>query len=153
MPTHAERRVLPYSPKQLYDLVAGVDLYPEFLPWCKAARIRERKPNLLVADLVIGFKVFRERFTSRVTLDPEGGRIDVTYAEGPFKFLKNHWVFLDHPEGCEIDFYVDFEFRSKILQAAMEALFHQAVKRMVGAFEQRAQALYGQTDQVKAAPF
>lgn len=152
MPTHAERRVLPYSPEQLYDLVAGVDLYPEFLPWCKAARIRERKPNLLVADLVIGFKVFRERFSSRVALDPEHGRIDVTYAEGPFKFLKNHWVFLDHPEGCEIDFYVDFEFRSKILQAAMEALFHQAVKRMVGAFEQRAQALYGQPDQVTAAP-
>ena len=152
MPTHAERRVLPYSPKQLYDLVAGVEFYPEFLPWCKAARIRERTPGLLVADLVIGFKVFRERFTSRVSLDPEGGRIDVTYAEGPFKFLKNHWVFLDHPEGCEIDFYVDFEFRSKILQAAMEALFHQAVKRMVGAFEQRARALYGETDQLKAAP-
>ena len=143
MPRHSERRVLAYSPEQLYKLVAEVERYPEFLPWCRAARIRERKPNLLVADLVIGFKVFRERFTSRVKLDPSGRRIDVTYAEGPFKFLENHWLFLAHPEGCEIDFYVDFEFRSKILQKVMEGLFHEAVKRMVGAFETRAKALYG----------
>ncbi len=143
MPRHSERRVLAYSPEQLYQLVSEVERYPEFLPWCRAARIRERKPNLLVADLVIGFKVFRERFTSRVKLDPSGRRIDVTYAEGPFKFLENHWLFLAHPEGCEIDFYVDFEFRSKILQKVMEGLFHEAVKRMVGAFETRAKALYG----------
>ena len=143
MPRHSERRVLAYSPEQLYKLVAEVERYPEFLPWCRAARIRERKPNLLVADLVIGFKVFRERFTSRVKLDPSGRRIDVTYAEGPFKFLENHWLFLAHPDGCEIDFYVDFEFRSKILQKVMEGLFHEAVKRMVGAFETRAKALYG----------
>ena len=143
MPRHSERRVLAYSPEQLYQLVSEVERYPEFLPWCRAARIRERKPNLLVTDLVIGFKVFRERFTSRVKLDPSGRRIDVTYAEGPFKFLENHWLFLAHPEGCEIDFYVDFEFRSKILQKVMEGLFHEAVKRMVGAFETRAKALYG----------
>jgi coenzyme Q-binding protein COQ10 len=97
-----------------------------------------------VADLIIGFKVFRERFTSRVTLDPEGNRIDVEYTEGPFKYLKNHWIFREHPQGCEIDFYVDFEFRSKLLQKTIELLFNEAVKRMVGAFETRAKQLYGE---------
>ncbi len=144
MPTHAEKRVLPYTPRQLYDLVADIERYPEFLPWCVAARIRQREADLVVADLVIGFKVFRERFTSRVKLNPEASRIDVAYTEGPFKYLDNHWLFAPHPEGCEIDFYVDFEFRSRILQKAIAVLFSEAVRRMVGAFEARAQALYGQ---------
>ena len=143
MPRHEERRVLAHSPQQLYTLVAEVQHYPEFLPWCLAVRIRERKEKLLVADLVIGFKVFRERFTSRVELDPDALRIDVTYAEGPFRYLQNHWIFNPHPKGCEIDFYVDFEFRSKIMQSVMQALFHEAVKRMVRAFEARAQDIYG----------
>lgn len=143
MPTHAEKRVLPYTPKQLYDLVADIERYPEFLPWCLAARIRKREGNLVVADLVIGFKMFRERFTSRVHLDPEGRRIHVTYAEGPFRYLNNHWIFEDHPDGCAIDFYVDFEFHSRILQKAIEVLFSEAVRRMVGAFEARARTLYG----------
>ena len=146
MPTHAEKRVLPYTPEQLYDLVADIERYPDFLPWCMAARIRKREANLVVADLVIGFKVFRERFTSRVSLDPAGPRIHVAYAEGPFKYLNNHWVFERHAEGCEIDFYVDFEFRSRILQKAIEVLFSEAVRRMVGAFEARAQSLYGAAD-------
>ena len=144
MPIHAEQRVLAYTPDQLYGLVADVERYPEFLPWCLAARIRRREKNLIVADLVIGFRMIRERFTSRVGLDEAGRRIDVVYAEGPFKYLNNHWVFQDHPEGCLIDFYVDFEFRSKLLQKMMEALFHEAVKRMVHAFESRAHALYGE---------
>lgn len=143
MPTHAEQRVLPYTPQQLFELVADIERYPEFLPWCMAARIRKREENLVIADLVIGFKVFRERFTSRVMLDPAGGRIDVAYTEGPFKYLNNHWVFEAHPEGCRIDFYVDFEFRSRILQKAIEILFHEAVRRMVSAFEARAGVLYG----------
>jgi coenzyme Q-binding protein COQ10 len=142
--THAEKRILPYRPDQLYALVAGIEHYPKFLPWCVGARIRERSAQLVVADLIIGFKVFRERFTSRVTLDPEGRRIDVEYTEGPFKYLKNHWIFLDHPQGCEIDFYVDFEFRSKLLQKTIELLFNEAVRRMVGAFETRAKQLYGE---------
>ena len=87
--------------------------------------------------------MFRERFTSRVRLDEIGRRIDVTYAEGPFRYLNNHWVFEPHPDGCLIDFYVDFEFRSKLLQKLVEALFHEAVRRMVGAFEGRARDLYG----------
>lgn len=144
MPTHAEKRILPYTPDQLYALVAGVEHYPKFLPWCLGARIRERSERLMVADLIIGFKMFRERFTSRVTLSPEAKRIDVEYTDGPFKYLKNHWIFLPHPHGCEIDFYVDFEFRSKLLQKTIELLFNEAVKRMVGAFETRARQLYGE---------
>jgi coenzyme Q-binding protein COQ10 len=144
VPTHAEKRILPYRPDQLYALVAGIEHYPKFLPWCVGARIRERSAHVVVADLIIGFKVFRERFTSRVTLDPEAKRIDVEYTDGPFKYLKNHWIFHPHPDGCEIDFYVDFEFRSKLLQKTIELLFNEAVKRMVGAFETRAKQLYGE---------
>jgi len=143
MPTHGEKRVIGYSPKKLYDLVADIERYPEFLPWCRNARIRKRDGNIVVADLVIGFKMFRERFTSRVELQPERHRIDVTYAEGPFRYLNNHWVFEDHPRGCAIDFYVDFEFRSRLLQKAIQPLFSEAVRRMVTAFESRARALYG----------
>ena len=143
MPTHDERRVIGHSPRQLYDLVADVERYPEFLPWCMAARVRRREGNVVVADMVIGFKMIRERFTSRVTVDPERLRVDVAYLDGPFRHLDNHWIFEDHPEGCLIDFYVDFAFRSKILQGMMEALFHEAVRRMVAAFETRAHALYG----------
>ncbi len=146
MPTHAEQRVLGYSPEQLYGLVADIERYPEFLPWCIAVRIKRRESSLVVADLVIGFKMLRERFTSRVTLDKAGRRIDVVYVEGPFKYLNNHWTFADHPEGCLIDFYVDFEFRSKLLQKIMQPLFHEAVRRMVQAFETRAHALYGKSD-------
>lgn len=142
MPTHAEQRVLPYTPEQLFALVADIERYPEFLPWCIGARIKERQPNLVVADLIIGFKVFRERFASRVVLDPPG-KIDVTYAEGPFRYLDNHWTFERAPEGCRIGFFVDFEFKSRLMQKVIEVLFSEAVRRMVGAFEKRACDLYG----------
>jgi coenzyme Q-binding protein COQ10 len=143
MPTHAEHRRLPYTPEQLFDLVADVERYPEFLPWCLGARIRERKGSTITADLLIGFRMVRERFTSRVVLD-RPGRIDVSYSEGPFRYLNNHWDFIRQPDGsCLIDFYVDFEFRSRLLQKIIEVLFHEAVKRMVGAFEGRARQLYG----------
>ncbi len=143
MPTHAEKRVLPYTPEQLFDLVAQIERYPEFLPWCVAARIRSREGSSVVADLVIGFKMIRERYTSRVTLD-RPRRIDVTYLEGPLKHMNNHWVFTPHQSGgTEIDFFVDFEFHSKVLQALIGALFHEALRRLVGAFEARARQLYG----------
>ena len=142
MPTHAEQRLLPYTPEQLFDLVADVERYPEFLPWCLAARVRERKGNVITADLLIGFKMVRERFTSRVVLD-RPHRIDVSYAEGPFRYLNNHWEFIPQPGGCLIDFCVDFEFRSRMLQKVIAVLFNEAVKRMVGAFEARARQLYG----------
>ena len=152
MPIHKEKRVLPYNPSQLYELVIDIERYPEFLPWCQGARIRTRQEDLIVADLIIGFRMFRERFTSRVKPDPAAQRIDVTYAEGPFKYLENHWVFEDHPQGCQIDFYVDFEFRSKLLQKLIESLFHEAVRRMVHAFETRADALYGPPDRAPSTP-
>lgn len=143
MTTHAERRHLPYSQKQLFDLVADVNRYPEFLPWCVAARVRNQKGNELNADLVIGFKMVREKFTSRVTLMAPD-RIDVVYTEGPFKYLNNHWIFeVAEDGGTVIDFFVDFEFRSKMLQALIGALFNEAVGMMVAAFEKRARQLYG----------
>ena len=142
MPTHAETRLLPFTPEQLFDLVADVERYPEFLPWCIAARVRERRDNVIHADLVIGFKVFRERFTSRVTLD-RVRRIDVVYTEGPLKYLNNHWIFEPAAGGCRIDFYVDFEFRSRLLQKKIGVVFNEAVRHMVRAFEQRARRLYG----------
>lgn len=143
MPTHAEKRHLPYRPDQLYELVAGVERYPEFLPWCKAARITRREGDLFFADLVVAFKMFRERFSSKVTLMPKTG-VDVEYIEGPFRYLNNHWRFDPAPDGhCIVDFYVDFEFRSRILQNLIGLLFNEAVSRMVGAFEARARDLYG----------
>lgn len=151
MPTFAETRVLPYSPRQLFDLVADVERYPEFLPWCLAARIRSREGSVVRADLVIGFKMVRERFTSIVQLDPPK-RIEVAYAEGPFRYLNNHWVFEPTEDGgCKIDFWVDFEFRNRMLQKIIEVLFNEAVRRMVAAFEGRARALYGDDGRLLAA--
>ena len=143
MTKHAETRIMSHRPEHLYDLVADVRKYPEFLPWCLASRIRSEDDEMLIADLIIGFQMFKERFTSHVRLDDKAMEIHVEYAEGPFKYLKNRWRFLDHPDGCEIDFYVDFEFNSRILQTVIESLFTEAVKKMVGAFEARADALYG----------
>jgi len=143
MPTHAEKRVLPHTPEQMFKLVADVERYPEFLPWCVGTRIKKREGNSIVADMAVGYKMFRERFTSRVDLD-HPKRIDVTYFEGPFSYLNNHWIFSPHQRGqCEIDFYVDFEFRSHLLEKAFQVVFNEAVKRMVTAFEKRAKALYG----------
>lgn len=150
MPTHAETRVVPYTPHQMYALIADVARYPEFLPWCAAARVRSRTPlpdgpgEVVEADLVISFKVYRERFGSRVTLRPDERRIDVEYIDGPFRYLRNHWRFEPHGEGaCAIDFFVDFEFRSTILQKLIGLVFHEAMQRVVRAFEKRAEALYG----------
>jgi coenzyme Q-binding protein COQ10 len=150
MPTHAERRRLPYSPQQLFDLVADVERYPEFLPWCVGARVRERKGDTIAGDLLIGYRMVRERFTSRIVLD-RPKRIDVSYSEGPFRYLTNHWEFEPEADGsCTIDFYVDFEFRSRMLQRIIEVLFNEAVRRMVSAFEARARQLYG-TERTQAA--
>jgi len=146
MPTHAEKRVMPYTAQQMYDLVADVSSYPEFLPWCAAARIRKSTPSengvVMDADLVIAFKVFRERFGSRVTLRPAETSIDVEYLDGPFKYLNNHWTFTDVDGGCEADFFVDFEFKSKVLQTLIGVVFGEAMQRIVRAFEHRASQLY-----------
>jgi coenzyme Q-binding protein COQ10 len=142
MPTHAETRRVAYRPEQLFDLVAEVDKYPKFLPWCVGARVRSRSATELVADLTIGFGPFRENFTSRVTLD-RPGRISVRYENGPFRYLNNVWRFAPDPAGCKVDFYVDFEFRSRLLQAAIGVVFNEAVRRMVNAFLKRARDVYG----------
>jgi coenzyme Q-binding protein COQ10 len=148
MPSHHEYRQMPYSAEQIYDLVADVARYPEFLPWTAAARIRSRKPieggEEIEADLVISFKVFRERFGSRVQLYPEQGKIDTAYLDGPFKYMKSHWHIKPAPDtGCIVDFHVDFEFRNPVLQKLIGVVFDQAMRRVVGAFEARAKALYG----------
>ncbi len=147
MPSHTEHRHMPYSADQIFDLVADVARYPEFLPWTAAARIRSRKPieggEEIEADLVISFKVFRERFGSRVRLFPDNGRIDTEYLDGPFKYMLSHWQVKPAESGCIVDFAVDFEFRNPVLQKLIGVVFDQAMRRVVGAFEARAKALYG----------
>jgi coenzyme Q-binding protein COQ10 len=144
---HDETRVLPYTPEQMYGLVADVASYPEFLPWTAAARIRSRQDlgdrEVLEADLVISFKVFRETFGSRVTLWPAERRIDTEYLDGPFRHLKSQWTFEPDPGGCKVGFWVDFEFRSRILQGVIGLVFDEAMQRVVRAFEARAKVLYG----------
>jgi coenzyme Q-binding protein COQ10 len=146
MPTHSETRTLPYTAAQMYDLVAEVEKYPEFLPWTAAARIRSRTPEgnseVMLADLVISFKVFRERFGSRVVLHPQANQIDTEYLDGPFKYMKSNWHFTDCEGGCEVAFFVDFEFRNAILQKIIGVVFNEAMHRVVAAFEKRAEQLY-----------
>ena len=148
MPTHSETKHLPYSAQQMYDLVADVASYPKFLPWTAAARIRSREDKgdheVMHADLVISFKVFRERFGSRVVLWPEDKRIDTEYLDGPFRHMISKWHFEDKAEGgVDVHFFVDFEFKNRILQGAAGMFFYEAMQRIVRAFERRAAELYG----------
>jgi len=146
MPKHHETKTLPYTANQMYDLVADVASYPQFLPWNSAARITSRAPipggEVMEADLVISFKVFRERFASRVMLYPGEKRIETEYLDGPFKYMKSTWNFRDAPGGCEVEFFVDFEFRNAILQGIIGIVFNDAMQRIVRAFERRAAVLY-----------
>lgn len=150
MPSHAEKRLMPYSATEMYGLIADIAAYPQFLPWCQAARIRKRTPlgggaEVVDADLVISFKVFRERFGSRVVLRPDQRRIEVAYLDGPFRYLDNHWEFIAKGDQvCEVDFTVDFEFRNALMQKVIGLVFHEAMQRVVRAFEARAVDLYGQ---------
>lgn len=148
MPIHSETRHLNYTAQQMYDLVGDVARYPEFLPWCAAARIRrtfeEGEAQVMEADLVISFKVFRERFGSRVKLFDAQRRIDTEYLDGPFKHMRSDWQFEDAPEGgCNVSFHVDFEFKNAVLQSIIGVVFNEAMHRIVRAFEQRAAQLYG----------
>ncbi|HXH52686.1 MAG TPA: type II toxin-antitoxin system RatA family toxin [Sphingomicrobium sp.] len=143
MPRHSETRHLPYTPEQLFDLVADVGRYGEFLPWVVAVRIRSSSETETIADLVVGFSAFRERFTSRVSKD-RPNRICVDYVEGPLKYLHNEWSFEPSPEGgTDLSFVVDFAFRSRLFESLAGAMFDRALRRMTGAFEARAAALYG----------
>lgn len=137
-----EKKILPFSDEQLFSLVADVAKYPEFLPWCLGARVYGRKAGQFDADVIIGFKMFRERFTSRVTLEPHA-KVDVDYIKGPMKRLYNHWRFIPQEDGrCLVDFEVDFEFSNALLNQMIGSLFEQACHRMMGAFEERAHALF-----------
>lgn len=146
MPRHSETRTLPYTPDQMYDLVADVARYPEFLPWTAAARVRSREgenPEVMLADLVISFKVFRESFGSKVTLWPEQKRIETEYLDGPFKYLKSEWTFTSINAGCSVHFWIDYEFRNPLIGRVVGTVFNTAMQRVVAAFEARARKLYG----------
>ena len=152
---HAERRIVRYTPRQMFDLVADVARYPEFLPWCQAARVRRREGMVEIAELAIGFGPFHEKFVSRVVLAPdnaEGPRIDTTGTEGPFRHLTSKWIFRPHADGTAIDFELEFDFRSMLLQQTVRLLFAEAVRRMVAAFELRANKLYGGATAPPAPP-
>lgn len=147
MTKHSEARVMPYSAQQMYDLIADIEKYPEFLPWCAAVRRRSSRIDgpceIVEADMIVSFKVFREKFGSRVILNPDARNIDVSYIDGPFKYLINNWHFKPVDEtSCEVEFFVDFEFKSRTLQALIGVVFHQAMQQVVRAFERRAENLY-----------
>jgi coenzyme Q-binding protein COQ10 len=143
MPRHSETRHLPYTPEQLFELVADVGRYDEFLPWVVAVRIRSSSEVETVADLVVGFSAFKERFTSRV-VKHRPDRICVDYVEGPLKYLHNEWAFERADDGgTNLHFSVDFAFRSRLFETLAGQMFDRALRRMTGAFERRAAALYG----------
>ena len=134
---------MPYTAQQMYDLVAGVERYPEFLPWCIGARILKREGDVLYAELIIGWKVLRERFSSKVILNPPYS-VQFDYTNGPLKYLHGDWRFSPAPQGGTlVEFQVDFEFKSKALSLVMGGVFSELVHRMVGAYEARANQLYG----------
>ncbi len=139
---HEERRVIRHTPKNLFNLVADVKKYPEFLPWCLGARIKNKTNTSFEADLLIGFSIYKEIYSSKVFLDEKKYKILVEYKDGPFEYLQNYWIFQENPAGCKIEFMVDFKFKSVFLQTLMETLFNEAVKKMVKAFESRANELY-----------
>jgi coenzyme Q-binding protein COQ10 len=142
MPRHSEQRFLPYTPEQLFELVADVKRYDEFLPWVTAVRVRSASETELVADLIVGFGAFRERFTSRVGKE-RPTRITVDYVDGPLKFLHNEWRFEAAEGGTNLGFTVDFAFRNRIFEAVAGQVFDRALRKMTNAFEERAKALYG----------
>ena len=146
MTSHAETKYLPYSAKEMFDLVADISAYPEFLPWCAAARVRKEmqigEVKQIEADLVISFKVFREKFGSRVLLDTSNYVIETDYIDGPFRYMHSVWSFENCEEGCEVKFDVDFEFKNAMLQSIIGLVFNDAMQRIVRAFERRASDLY-----------
>ena len=138
---HKETRLLPYTPTQMFDLVADIDKYCDFLPWCTSAKVVERKDGELTADLVIGYGPLHETYTSRVILE-RPKRIEVVGVKGPFRYLDNVWEFAKAKDGCNVTFSIDFAFKSFLLQTMMGAVFHRAVAHMVTAFEDRARTQY-----------
>ena len=149
MPTYKTTRSVPHSPRQMFDLVADVERYPEFLPLCEALTVRSRKERdgktLLIADMTVGYKAIRETFTSQVLLKAEELAIDVKYLDGPFKYLTNEWRFEPRDNGgCEVCFFIDYEFKSRMLGALMGSMFDRAFRMFAEAFEKRAREIYGE---------
>lgn len=143
MPRHSETKHLPYTPEQLFALVADVGRYDEFLPWVTAVRIKSDSETEMVADLIVGFNAFKERFTSKVTKE-RPDHIQVEYVDGPLKYLKNEWRFDAAPDGgTDVHFSVDFAFKNRLFEALAGQMFDRALRRMTGAFEARAHELYG----------
>ena len=148
MPQFETTRPVPHSPRQMFDLVADVERYPEFLPLCEALTVRSRKERdgkvLLIADMTVGYKAIRETFTSQVLLKPDDLAIDVKYLDGPFKYLDNKWTFVPRDEGgCEVRFFIDYEFKSRMLGMLMGTMFDRAFRMFAEAFEKRAFEIYG----------
>ena len=148
MPLYRTTRRVRHSAGDMFDLVADVENYPNFVPLCTALKVRRRTPGpegteILVADMEVGYKAIRERFTSRVTLDRARLRILVEYVDGPFSRLENRWVFKEAEGGCDVEFYISYEFRSRALGLLMGAMFDQAFRKFAAAFEARADEVYG----------
>jgi len=150
MPQFTNRRRVRHSAQRMFDLVADVERYPEFVPMCQALKVRSRTPQedgteVIVADMTVSFKLVRETFTSRVTLDRANLNIKVEYLRGPFSHLNNRWTF--EPKGedlCEVNFFISYEFKSRMLAMLMGAMFDAAFQRFASAFEQRANVIYRQ---------
>lgn len=147
MPSFSSTRRVPFTARQMYDLVADVERYPEFLPMCESLRITSRAPSGngwdLIATMGVGYKAIREKFTSCVSLDPDALAISVTYLDGPFRRLDNRWRFTDAAEGgSDVHFFIDYEFRSPMLALLMGAMFEQAFRRFSQSFEDRARVVY-----------
>ena len=143
MGAHHERTKVPFQPQQMFDLVAAVEDYPKFIPWIEALRVRAGQgTNELTADMVVGYKMFRESFRSQVTLDRDAGVIDVRYVKGPLKTLTNKWGFEPDPAGCVVDFAITFEFRNRLMQAVANQLIDKAFMRLSGAFIAEAHRRY-----------
>jgi coenzyme Q-binding protein COQ10 len=149
MPRFSSKRRVHHSASQMFDLVADVERYPEFVPLCHSLRIRERTPKpdgteVVIADMTVSFKLVRESFTSQVTLDRPNLKIIVAYLKGPFSNLENRWTFEPKSETeCDVGFYIAYEFKSRMLAALMGAMFDAAFQRFAAAFEKRADAVYG----------
>ncbi len=146
MPQFETRRLVKHSPDQMFDLIADVERYPEFLPLCEALVVRSRKERdgkvLMVADMSVGYKAIRETFTTQVLLNRAEHAIDVKYIDGPFRYLDNKWRFEPAGEGCSVHFFIDYEFKSRILGALMGSMFDRAFRMFTDAFEKRADAVY-----------
>lgn len=138
---HSESRVLPYPADLMYRVVADIEHYPQFLPWVTALRLLSREEGALTAEMLVGFGPFREKYTSKITLDPTARTVDVVAIKGPFRQLENHWHFEAEGESCRIDFSILFEFRNPLLQAAASTAFEKVLLKMTDAFVARAAQL------------